>query len=169
MRPASVGGGVTPATREIRVVRLTLPVRLAVPSLFLSSIPRRAIGFSFEAGLAGGLTGSCLLGGSILLGWLTYPLIGPLGALVAIWLVGSTGVVMICGSMRGLAFIKPLCRGCRLFPIIEEHEAMHIAGMESDDAIWATVKGRYGYDELHLGTDPKICSFCPVARRLKTT
>ena len=159
------GGASSPT--GIRVVSLTLPLRVAVPPLFVSSIPKRAVGFSFESGAFGGVTGACLLAATPVLGWFLYGVLGPLGPVLSIWLLGSTGAVILWSSARGLAFIKPLCTGCRLFPIVKEHEALHISGIESDAEIWASVKGKYSYEALSLGTDPNICTFCPVARHLK--
>jgi len=151
----------------VRIVALTLPVKLAIPSLLISSIPKRAIGFSFEAGPVGGLIGASLLGGSLLLGGVLYQALGPLSVLLPLWLMGTTGAVMVYNSGRSLAFVKPLCTGCRLLPIIREHEAMHIGGIESDRRIWDSVRGKYSFEALSLGTDPKICRFCPIARHLR--
>lgn len=168
MGTALNGTSATPSGR-IRVVRLTLPLRLLVPSLLVSSLPKRAIGFSFERGAFGALMGSVLVGGSALLGGVLSQAFGPLAAVAAIWLMGSTGIVMLCNCSTGLAFVKPLCTGCRLLPIIKEHEAMHMGGMESDLAIWESVRGKYTFEGLSLGTDPAICRFCPIAKRLKRT
>ncbi|HUI85603.1 MAG TPA: hypothetical protein VLY21_00415 [Nitrososphaerales archaeon] len=155
------------ASGAVRVVRLSVPLRLAVPSLLISSLPRRAIGFSYERGAQGALTGSALLGGSLLAGAMLAPALGPAALAVLVWLVGSTGLVMLVNSATGLAFVKPLCTGCRLLPIIKEHEAMHMGGVESDAEIWDSVRGKYSYEGLSLGTDPAVCGFCPIAKRLK--
>jgi len=161
----------TPATAApgggVRVVNLSVPIRLAVPSLLISSMPKKAVGFSYEKGAVGAFTGSLLLGGSILVGGLLFRAFGLLGFAAPVWLIGTTGAVMLCNLAVGLAFVKPLCAGCRLLPIIREHEAMHIEGVESDAAIWESVRGKYSYEGLSLGSDPAICSFCPIAKRLK--
>lgn len=161
--PAAMGavGG------RVRVVNLTLPLRLAIPSLLISSMPKQAIGFSYEKGTAGALTGAVLLGGSILVGAILFHPIGLVALVAMIWLIGSAGMVMLCSFATGLAFVKPLCTGCRLLPIIKEHETMHINGMKSDLMIWDAVRGKYSFEGLSLGTDPAICSFCPIAKRLK--
>lgn len=161
--------GVASPSSGVRVISLTLSLRVAVPPLFVSSMPKRAVGFSFESGVSGGVTGACLVAATPVLGWFLYEVVGPLGPVLSLWLLGGTGVIMLWGAARGLAFIKPPCKCCRLFPIVEEHEALHIGGIESDAEIWAAVKGKYSFEALSLGTDPKICSFCPVAKHLKGT
>ena len=158
-RPAAVG--------DVKVVRLSLAVRLAVPSLLVSSLPRRARGFSFEGGRAGAGLGGALLTGAGLLGWALYPIAGRLGALLSAWLLGGTGAVMLYNASRKLAFVKPLCMGCRLLPVIEEHEALHLSGVESDDQIWREMRTRYSCESLSLDGDPAICSFCPIPKRLR--
>lgn len=152
---------------RVRVVNLSLPLRLAVPSLLISSIPRGAIGFSFESGLPGATVGAVLLVGSFLLGAALYDAAGPLSFAISLWLIGSTGAVMMYNSSRGLAFVKPLCTGCRLLPIIKEHEAMHVNGIESDKLIWNAMRTQYSFEGLSLGSDPMICSFCPIVKHLK--
>ena len=47
-------------TRGMKVVPLTGLVKLAVPALFISSLPRNAIGFSFERGRFGAFCGGLL-------------------------------------------------------------------------------------------------------------
>jgi len=161
-REANPGAG-----GRVRVVNLSVPLRVAVPSLFISSLPRGAIGFSFESGLPGAIVGAALVAGSFALGAALFPAAGVLSFAVSFWLIGSTGAVMVYNSSRGLAFVKPLCTGCRLLPIIKEHEGMHVSGIESDGLIWKAMKTRYSFEGLSLGSDPMICSFCPIAKRLK--
>jgi hypothetical protein len=151
---------------EIRVVSLTLQLRIGVPSLLISSIPRNAIGFSFERGVFGGAVGAAVLGASLLIGAVFYHVIGVFSFVIPMWLLGSTGVVMLYNSLTGVAFVKPLCTGCQLLPMIKEHEALHLSGVESDEMIWNSVKPKYTREGLSLGNDPRICPFCPIPKRL---
>jgi len=152
----------------VLVVPLSNLLKLAVPPLLISSLPRRAIGFSFPRGAEGKLLGVCLLGATAAISFLADKAYGPLAALVMVWLVGGTGVVMLYNSTRhGLAFVKQMCSNCRLRPIIEEHEIMHLNGEPSEEAVWDAAKKKYSYEGLGLGTDPKIHSFCPIAKRLR--
>jgi hypothetical protein len=151
----------------VRVIHLSLPIRLAVPSLLISSLPKKAIGFSYERGATGASLGATLVAGSALLGALLFRQFGLLGVVASAWLMGTTGALILFNFAMGLAFVKPLCTGCRLLPIIREHEALHIGGAESDVAIWNSVRGKYTFEGLSLGTDPAICRFCPIAKRLK--
>ena len=85
-----------------------------------------------------------------------------------VWLMGGTGALILFNSMgQGVAFVKQMCSTCRLRPIIEEHEKMHLDGEASEDAVWKAARSKYSYEGLGLGTDPKIHSFCPIAKRLK--
>jgi len=162
---------VSPLASEagIRVVNLSLGVRLLLPPLFFSSIPRRAIGFSFPRGRLGLATGVCLLGVALLIGGAlsaAYWSVAPM--LFFLWILGSTGAVLIYNSVGGgIAFVKPLCSACRLRPIIEEHEAIHLSGAAAEETCWEDARRRYSYSALGLAGDPRICSFCPIARRLR--
>ena len=149
-----------------RVVRLTVPIRLLVPALLFSSLPKRAIGFSFERGRFGAAVGSLLLASGLLVGYLLFPLLGAAGLVASFWLLGTTGAVMLFNSWASLAFVKPLCRGCRLMPVIARHESLHLAGIASDDQIWSMVSKEVSFESLALG-DASVCSFCPIAKRLK--
>jgi hypothetical protein len=155
------------AAGEVKVVTLSLPIRLAVPSLLVTSLPRRAIGFSFEGGRAGAVTGGGLLAATVLLAGALFQVVGPAGIVAAAWLTGTTGAVMLYNSARSVAFVKPLCSGCRLLPVIEEHEALHLSGIESDDEIWRQMRSRHSCESLSLEGDPAICSFCPIPKRLR--
>jgi hypothetical protein len=152
----------------VLVLPLSNLLRVALPPLLISSLPRRAIGFSFPRGTEGKLLGVCLMGATVAISFLADRAYGPLAALAMVWLVGGTGVVMLYNSTRqGLAFVKQMCSTCRLRPIIEEHEIMHLNGETSEEAVWDSARKRYSYEGLGLGTDPKIHSFCPIAKRLK--
>jgi len=152
----------------ITVVPVSNLLKLALPPLFISSLPRKAIGFSFPRGTEGKLLGSALLFATGMIAFLADRALGPVPALTMVWLTGGTSVVILYNSTgNGLAFVKKMCSSCRLRPIIEEHEAMHLNGEPSEDAVWAAAKRKYSFDGLGLGTDPKIHSFCPIAKRLK--
>jgi len=156
----SVGG--------LRVVTLTTLVKIAFPPLYITSLPKNAIGFSFERGKFGVLIGSSLLATSVLLSILLSRAIGILSLPLAMWLLGDTSLLMLYNSTsRSIAFVKPLCAGCRLRPIIEEHEGMHLAGMSRDRQVWSEMKKRHSYESLSLEGDSSICSFCPIPKRLK--
>jgi hypothetical protein len=156
------------AVEGVVVLPLTALVRLLVPPLLISSLPRRAIGFSFPRGREGLSLGSLLLFSMAALSIVLYGTLGAWSAVAMVWLFGGTGVIMLLNSTgRGLAFVKQMCSTCRLRPIIEEHEAMHLNGEPSEDEVWRETKRRYSYEGLGLGSDPKIHSFCPIAKRLK--
>jgi hypothetical protein len=143
-------------------------IKLALPPLFISSLPKRAIGFSFPKGKEGVILGIAVLGATLTTSFLATTAFGALAGAAMVWVFGGTGAVMIYNSMsNGLTFVKHLCSTCRLRPIIEEHELMHLNGESSEEAVWREAKRKYSYEGLGLGTDPKICSFCPIAKRLK--
>ena len=147
-------------------LRLSKPVRVAVPALWVSSLPRNAIGFSFERGRAGLLLGCFLSLASLGIGAFLFPTAGVLGLILPIWLIGTMGGLMVATALRPLAFVKPLCSGCRLLPVIEEHEAIHLSGEASDDDIWKLMRTRHSSKSLGLQGDPGICWFCPIPNRL---
>lgn len=152
----------------VTVLPLSKTVRLLLPPLLISSLPRRAIGFSFPPGLEGKLVGGALLAGTGVLAYLLDSAFGVFAALGIVWLMGGTGAAILYNSTRRkLAFVKDMCSTCRLRPIIEEHELMHLNGERSEEAVWREAKKKYSYDGLGLGSDPKIHSFCPIAKRLK--
>lgn len=154
----------------IVVLPLSKLVMLLVPPLFISSLPKRAIGFSFPRGMEGKLLGSCLLVATAAISYLLDTAFGPYAAVAMVWFMGGTGVVILYNSTRrGLAFVKEMCSTCRLRPIIEEHEIMHLNGEPSEEAVWREARKKYTYEGLGLGTDPSIHSFCPIAKRLKET
>jgi hypothetical protein len=151
------------------VIPLSKLLRLLLPPLFISSLPKRAIGFSFPRGAEGKLLGVSLLFGTATISFLLDSAFGIYAALALVWLMGGTGAVILYNSMgHGVAFVKQMCSTCRLRPIIEEHEKMHLDGEPSEDAVWEAAKRKYSYEGLGLGTDPKIHSFCPIAKRLRS-
>jgi len=150
------------------VLPLSKLLRVLLPPLLVSSLPRRAIGFSFPRGAEGKLLGVSLLFATAAISFLLNSTLGILPALAMVWLIGGTGVVILFNSMgEGVAFVKQMCSTCRLRPIIEEHEMMHLDGEASEEAVWEAARRKYSYEGLGLGTDPKIHSFCPIAKRLK--
>jgi hypothetical protein len=157
------------AVDGVIVLPLSKLLRVLLPPLFVSSLPRKAIGFSFPRGAEGKLLGAALLGGTAVISFMLNNAFGIYAALAMVWLMGGTGVVILYNSTRqGLAFVKEMCSTCRLRPIIEEHEIMHLNGEPSEEAVWRETRRRYSYEGLGLGTDPKIHSFCPIAKRLRS-
>lgn len=112
------------------------------------------------------MLGGFLAVAGIALGATLYPVAGPLGFAIPVWLVGTTGGLMIASALRPFAFVKPLCSGCRLLPVIEEHEAIHLSGEASDEEIWRLMRTRHSCESLALNSDPNICWFCPIPKRL---
>ncbi len=150
------------------VIPLSKMLRLLIPPLLVSSLPRRAIGFSFPGGAEGKLLGTSLLMATAVISYMLNTAFGIYPALGMVWLMGGMAVVILYNSTRhGLAFVKQMCSACRLRPIIEEHEIMHLSGEPSEEAVWQETRKKYSYEGLGLGTDPKIHSFCPIAKRLK--
>ncbi|MDA4114667.1 MAG: hypothetical protein OK474_11540 [Thaumarchaeota archaeon] len=153
---------------EVRFITLSGLVKLAFPPLFLSSIPKRAIGFSFPSGSEGRVLGLCLLGMTAVVGYLLFRFVGPLGFIAMAWLTGGTGSLMLYNSTNHrVAFVKDYCSACRLRPLIEEHELMHLNGERSEEVVWAEARKKYSYESLGLEGDARICSFCPIAKRLR--
>ena len=162
---AALNGGIT---KGMKVVPLTGLVKLAVPALFISSLPRNAIGFSFERGRFGAFCGALLFAASFLVAFILSRALGILALPLAMWLMGGSSVLMIYNATaRSLAFVKPICAGCRLRPVIEEHEAIHLGGVVEDGVVWREMKKRHSWESLSLDGDPDICSFCPIPKRLK--
>ncbi len=112
------------------------------------------------------LMGSFLIFASLAIGALLYPVAGLLGLAMPVWLLGSAGALMVATALRPMAFVKPLCSGCRLLPVIEEHEAIHLSGEASDEEIWKVMRTRHSCESLGLDGDPGICWFCPIPKRL---
>ena len=103
---------------------------------------------------------------SLVTGWLLTGPTGILGYLALFWLVGTTGLVMVVSGLRPIAFVKPICTRCRLLPIILEHEAIHLSGVAREGEVWTSMRQRHSVESLKLEGDPKICSFCPIPKRL---
>ena len=151
---------------HLKVVSLTLPVQLLVPSLIVTTLSRSTRGVSFYPGRSGFALGAVLFSGSVAVGWLLGGPFGLAGTALAIWLLGTSGVAMMVNSVRPLAFIKPICTRCRLLPVIKEHEAIHLSGVSGERAVWASMRARHSKESLSLEGDPAICWFCPIPKRL---
>jgi len=149
------------------VVRLSTPLRILVPALLVTSISARTRGVSFEGGRLGAALGAMLVAVSVVAGWGFYPFAGMAGVAVFLWLFGGAGLLMVANGARPMAFVKPICTRCRLLPVIREHEAIHLAGVDSDRQVWADMRTRHSCESLGLDSDPGICSFCPIPIRLK--
>ncbi|HUI00780.1 MAG TPA: hypothetical protein VLX56_04035 [Nitrososphaerales archaeon] len=156
------------AVDGVLVLPLSKLLRILIPPLLISSLPRRAIGFSFPRGREGLALGVVLLSSTAVVSSMFDGAFGIYAALAMIWLMGGTGVAILFNSAgRGVAFVKEMCTTCRLRPIIEEHEMMHLNGEASETEVWRETRKRYSYDGLGLASDPAIHSFCPIAKRLK--
>lgn len=157
-----------PSIEGIVVLPLSNLLKVLLPPLLISSLPKRAIGFSFPRGKEGKTIGVSLLFATAAVSFLLDSTLGILPALAMVWLMGGTGVVILFNSIgQGVAFVKQMCSTCRLRPIIEEHEKMHLDGEASEEEVWKRARSKYSYEGLGLGTDPAIHSFCPIAKRLK--
>ncbi len=152
---------------SMKVVTLSTPLRLLVPALLVSSLPVETRAVTFEGGRLGVAVGAAVVAGSLAIAWAFYAAIGVFGAAAVVWLLGGAGAVMMVNGARPLAFVKPICVRCRLLPVIREHEAIHLSGVDSDDIVWEEMRTRHSCESLGLDGDPSICSFCPIPRRLK--
>jgi hypothetical protein len=150
----------------MRVVRLTLPLQLLVPSLFLPSFSQSTRALSLHPGRSGQVIGLVLLVASLLGGALLAGPTGPWGGILLVWLLGTAGILMVASSLRPTAFVKPICVNCRLLPVIKEHEAIHLSGVSSEESVWESMRTRYSAESLSLNGDPTVCSFCPIPKRL---
>ena len=151
---------------NLGVVRLTLPLQILVPALLLPSFAKSTRALSLFPGRGGQAIGFALLIASCLAGALLAGPTGPWGGIVCVWVLGTAGALMIACSLRPTAFVKPICVKCRLLPVIKEHEAIHLSGVASEDAVWASMRTRHSIESLSLTGDPAICSFCPIPKRL---
>ncbi len=152
--------------RGMKVVRLSTPLAILVPALAVPALPKSARGFTLFPGRAGLALGVLLVMSSAAVGYLLYGPDGPLGTVIPIWLIGTTGVAMFASALRPTAFVKPTCAACRLLPVIKEHEAIHLSGIASEKEVWESMKARHSVQNLSLEGDPGICYFCPIPKRL---
>ena len=151
---------------DLRVVRLTLPLQLLVPSLLLPALSKSTRALSLFPGTRGLAIGSVLVIASLLAGALLIGPTGPWGGVVSVWFLGTAGLMLVMSAVRPTAFVKPICVKCRLLPIIKEHEAIHLSGVASEKAVWESMRSRHTVKSLALEGDPAICSFCPIPKRL---
>lgn len=151
---------------SLRVVRLSAPVEIAIPSLLLPGLSKGTRGASFYPGKAGMVLGVFLMAASLAIGVLLYPTTGWVGGALALWVLGTTGGAMVVNGVKPVAFIKPICVRCRLLPVIKEHESIHLSGIPGEDAVWNDMKSRHSVESLSLIGDPAICTFCPIPKRL---
>jgi len=163
----SVATGWETIAKKTKVVTLSLWLQVLVPALLASTFTRSARGVSFQGGKTGLAIGATLVCASLVMGWLLMGHLGVFGYLAVFWLIGTTGLVMIIGSQRPLAFVKSICTRCRLLPIIVEHEAIHLSGVSREKKVWASMRERHSVESLGLENDPLICSFCPIPKRLR--
>ncbi len=149
----------------MKVIRLDARIGALVPLLALTSLSRSTRGLSLYPGRTGLGLGAALMAASAAI---AYALLftGPLAPLVSIWILGTAGCAMVVSSLRPTAFVKPICVRCRLLPVIREHEAIHLAGVSSETAVWDSMRARHSSVSLSLEGDPSICSFCPIPKRL---
>ena len=151
---------------NLRVVRLTVPLQLLVPTLALPVLSRSTRALSLYPGTRGLAIGLALVIASVLVGVLLAGPTGPWGGVVSVWFLGTAGMTLIASAVRPTAFVKPICVKCRLLPVIEEHEAIHLSGVSSESAVWRSMRTRHSAESLALEGDPAICYFCPIPKRL---
>jgi hypothetical protein len=151
---------------RLKVTKLSLPLQLLVPPLLISTVPRSTRGISFPPGKTWFVVGIVLVLGGVTLGWMVGGAFRAEGAMLGFWLLGTYGILLTVSSVRPFALIKPICIRCRLFPIIKEHEAIHLAGIPGESEVWASMKTRHSPQSLGLEGDPAICWFCPIPKRL---
>jgi hypothetical protein len=157
------GQGWQGVAARVRVGRLTLPLLVAVPALSVHAFPKSTRGFSFPPGKTGLASGGALVGGSLA----AWALLGPAWGVVAFWLFGTLGAAYAWSAVKPVAFVKPICSRCRLLPVIVEHEAIHLAGVASEEVVWASMRARHSTESLGLEGDPSVCSFCPIPKRIR--
>lgn len=151
---------------KMRVVRLTIPLQILVPALAVSSLSKSTRGLTLYPGRTGVALGVILMASSATVGALLLGPMGVAGAILSAWALGTAGGVMLWAALTTAAFVKPICVRCRLLPIIREHEAIHLSGVASEEAVWGSMKTRHSVSSLSLEGDPAICTFCPIPKRL---
>jgi hypothetical protein len=151
---------------RMKVVKLSWPVQLLIPALIFPSLSKATRGLTFYPGRMGLALGSLLAASSAVIGALLLGPAGPVVALLPLWFLGTTGIAIMVGALRPMAFVKPICTRCRLLPIIKEHEAIHLSGVASEGQVWASMRTRHSTTSLSLEGDPAICTFCPIPKRI---
>ena len=161
-----LGEGQEAILTRLRVVRLTVPLQLLVPTLLLPAFSKSTRALSLYPGRRGLAIGFALIAASLLAGTLLAGPPGLWGVVVSAWFLGTGGVLLVLSAVRPTAVVKPICVKCRLLPVIKEHEAIHLSGVSSESAVWESMRNRYSVESLALAGDPAICSFCPIPKRL---
>ena len=151
---------------RMRVIPLGLPAQILIPALIFPSIPSSTRGLTFYPGRVGVALGAGLLFASAAVAYLLVGPTGIIGPFLSVWVLGTAGAATLVGAVRPTAYVKPICIRCRLLPVIKEHEAIHLTGVTSEKAVWASMKTRHSCGSLALERDPAICSFCPIPKRL---
>ena len=149
----------------MKVVRLDRRLQVLVPLLAFTSLSKSTRGLTFYPGRAGGAMGAAVMAASAAIAYSFLPT-GPLAPLLSLWVLGTAGAAIFAASLRPTAFVKPICVRCRLLPLIREHEALHLAGVASERAVWDGMRARHAPGSLSLEGDPSICTFCPIPKRL---
>ena len=147
------------------VVKLDARLQMLVPLLAIASLSKSVRGLTLYPGRAGVAVGSAVMAASAAIAFELLPT-GPVGPLLAVWLLGTAGGAIFAASLKPAAFVKPACVRCRLLPVIKEHEAIHLIGVASEKAVWDSMRTRHSVSSLSLQGDPAICSFCPIPKRL---
>jgi hypothetical protein len=151
---------------KMKVIRLNWALQILIPALIFPSLSKGTRGLTFYPGRMGLALGSLLTASSAVIGILLLGPLGPFGAVLSFWVLGTAGVATVVGTFRPIAFIKPICTRCRLLPIIKEHEAIHLSGVASEARVWASMRTRHSAESLSLEGDPAICTFCPIPKRI---
>ena len=151
---------------KMRIVKLTVPLQLIVPALIFPALSKSTRGLTLAPGKAGVWLGALMVCSSVLIGYLLYRPAGPIATALSFWFIGTAGALTLAGALRPTAFVKPICMNCRLLPVIREHEAIHLSGVASERAVWASMRKRHSVASHSLEGDPAICSFCPIPKRL---
>ncbi|MEE9586333.1 MAG: hypothetical protein V3W09_05460 [Nitrososphaerales archaeon] len=150
-----------------RVLRLSLPVLLLVPVLFIRAIPRRAIGFTFVKDKVTVPILGLAFTSFILVSLLFSMMVGFYGYLLSFWLIGTAWLVMLVNAATdGLIFIKSGCIYCKLRKIIVHHEKLHLEGIASEREVWCILKETYKISPTIKADGSRICSYCPIPKRL---
>lgn len=147
------------------VVKLDARMQALVPLLALASLSKGTRGLTLHHGRGALSVGAAMMAASAAIAFELLPT-GPVGPLLSVWLLGTAGGATFAASLRPTAFVKPICLGCRLLPVIREHEAIHLTGVASEEAVWESMRTRHSVASLSLEGDPSICSFCPIPKRL---
>lgn len=144
---------------------MSAPLLALVPALIASAAPKGTRGLSLYPGRVGVALGAALIAGSAAVGAVVWEAFGAWWAFLPIWLLGTAGAAMIASGVRPVAFVKPLCTRCRLLPVIVEHESIHLAGVSSEEKVWAEMRRQHAPGSLALD-DSAICPFCPIPKRM---